>query len=154
MVKNLTVSPDEVRRRSELALKPIPVNQYQGTVQQALQVYGRDDLVHLHRDMTVIRTFENMLFEVSLHGNYRGIEYRHLGPAHLSIGQEAAAVGQAYLLRVDDVIFGGHRSHGEILAKGLSAIGKLAEDDLMRIMANYFEDDIVHTVRTDIIFKH
>ena len=35
-------------------------------------------------------------------------------PAHLSMGQEAAAVGQALTLDKDDLIFGSHRSHGEI----------------------------------------
>ena len=56
--------------------------------------------------MEIIRAFENMLNEVKLRGNYQGIEYNHRGPAHLSIGQEAAAVGQAYLLGVDDHIYG------------------------------------------------
>ena len=39
--------------------------------------------------MEIIRAFENMLNEVKLRGNYKGIEYNHRGPAHLSIGQEA-----------------------------------------------------------------
>ena len=62
--------------------------------------------------------------------NIMGYPYNHPGPAHLSIGQEAAAVGMAYTLEVDDYIFGSHRSHGEILAKGLSAIHRLDEDTL------------------------
>jgi 2-oxoisovalerate dehydrogenase E1 component len=44
----------------------------------------------------------------------------------------------AYNLGVDDYIFGSHRSHGEILAKGLSAIHWLDEDSLYSIMRNYF----------------
>src|SRR2546426_12343620 len=70
-------------------------------------------------------------------GNFQGIEYNHRGPAHLSIGQEASAVGQAFLLGPDDHIFGSHRSHGEILAKGLSAIEKLDESTLLQIMKDY-----------------
>ncbi len=58
--------------------------------------YSDEDLIRIQRDMTIIRTFENMLNEIKLRGNYMGIEYMHNGPAHLSIGQEAAAVGQAY----------------------------------------------------------
>ena len=49
-------------------------------------------------------------------GAYRGIEYVYKGPAHLSVGQEAAAVGSAMTLRPADQIFGSHRSHGEIIA--------------------------------------
>jgi 2-oxoisovalerate dehydrogenase E1 component len=44
----------------------------------------------------------------------------------------------AYTLGIDDYIFGSHRSHGEILAKGLSSIAKLDDDTLYSIMKNYF----------------
>ena len=39
-------------------------------------------------------------------------------PIHLSIGQEAVAVGACYELNVYDVIVSTHRSHGHYLAKG------------------------------------
>jgi TPP-dependent pyruvate/acetoin dehydrogenase alpha subunit len=39
-------------------------------------------------------------------------------PVHLSIGQEAAAVGACAPLMVDDVIVSNHRSHSHYLAKG------------------------------------
>jgi 2-oxoisovalerate dehydrogenase E1 component len=78
-----------------------------------------------------------MLDTIKKQGQYQGIEYHHRGPAHLSMGQEAAAVGQAYLLTADDHIYGSHRSHGEILAKGLSAIHQLPDDQLVRIMETY-----------------
>ena len=80
-----------------------------------------------------------MLNLIKTRGEYEGIEYNHPGPAHLSIGQESAAVGMAYHLGVEDFIFGSHRSHGEILAKGMSAIHKLSEDELMDIMTNFFD---------------
>ena len=35
-----------------------------------------------------------------------------MGLLHLGIGQEAVAVGTCSLLRADDYVFGGHRSHG------------------------------------------
>ena len=73
----------------------------------------------------------------------RGIEYNHRGPAHLSIGQEASAVGQAFLLDVDDHIFGSHRSHGEILAKGLSAIEKLDDDTLLLALMQGYMDGAI-----------
>ena len=84
----------------------------------------------------MIREFESMLDSIKKVGNYGGVEYNHRGPAHLSLGQEASAVGQAYLLGTDDHIYGSHRSHGEIIAKGLSAIQKLDDDSLMGIMKN------------------
>src|SRR3989344_6819806 len=39
-------------------------------------------------------------------------------PVHLSIGQEAVAVGVCEALRPEDVIFGTYRSHACYLAKG------------------------------------
>ena len=63
--------------------------------------------------------------------------YNHAGPAHLSIGQEAAAVGMAFSLTPDDHIYGSHRSHGEILAKGFSAIRNWSDAQLMDMMKSF-----------------
>ena len=51
------------------------------------------------RDMCASREFETILGQVKLTGGYKGSAYHHLGPAHLSIGQEAAAVGGGMLVR-------------------------------------------------------
>ena len=67
-----------------------------------------------------------MLNAIKIQGAWKGIEYNHKGPAHLSIGQEAASVGQCASLEPDDWIFGSHRSHGEILAKCLSRLAPAA----------------------------
>ena len=99
--------------------------------------FGTEGLVRIYRDMVYIREFESMLDRIKKEGVYNGIEYNHKGPAHLSIGQESAAVGQAYHLGPEDFIFGSHRSHGEILAKSLSAIAKMSESDLTAVMEGY-----------------
>ncbi len=96
--------------------------------------------------MVIIREFETMLNLIKIKNEYNGIAYNHPGPAHLSIGQEASAVGMAYNLGIDDFIFGSHRSHGEILAKGLSAIDKLDEDNLYSIMSTYFGGSALRVV--------
>jgi acetoin:2,6-dichlorophenolindophenol oxidoreductase subunit alpha len=49
------------------------------------------------------------------------------GPVHLSIGQEAVAVGVTRCLRSSDMVFGAHRSHSHILALGSSIHGLFAE---------------------------
>jgi 2-oxoisovalerate dehydrogenase E1 component len=49
------------------------------------------------------------------------------GFVHLSIGQEAAAVGACWPLRPTDVITSTHRGHGHCLAKGLGPLGMFAE---------------------------
>ena len=98
--------------------------------------------------MVYIREFETMLDRIKKEGVYEGIEYQHKGPAHLSIGQEASAVGQAYHLTPDDFIFGSHRSHGEILAKSLSAIAKLDDAQLLAIMEQFNDGQTLRVVET------
>ena len=128
MPKVQHINPEEVRKSGSIEFKPIPVNQYNKTVKEEMGNFSREEMVRIYRDMVVIREFETMLNLIKTRGEYNGIPYNHPGPAHLSIGQEAAAVGMAFTLGVEDFIFGSHRSHGEILAKGLSAIEKLNND--------------------------
>jgi 2-oxoisovalerate dehydrogenase E1 component len=65
----------------------------------------------------------------------------------LSIGQEAAAVGECLHLGVDDHIFGSHRSHGEVIAKGLRAVQEdLAGKGLDNIMTSFWDGVILRTV--------
>ena len=151
MPKSQIISPVENRRPGQIEFAPIPLNQYKSTCKEEFDSkrFSKADLLRIHRDMEIIRAFETMLNEIKLRGSYQGIEYNHRGPAHLSIGQEASAVGQAYLLGVDDHIYGSHRSHGEILAKGLSAIAKLSGDALLQIMSGYFGGDTLRVVEKD-----
>jgi len=48
-------------------------------------------------------------------------------PVHLSIGQEAVAVGVCSALRPDDLVFGTYRSHAAYLAKGGNLRAMIAE---------------------------
>jgi len=115
----------------------IPVNAYRRTIREECEMYSTADFLNIWQDMCAIREFESALNEIKTKGSYKGIAYQHAGPAHLSIGQEAAAVGMAFTLTPDDHIFGSHRSHGEILAKGFSAIRQIGEQQLVEIMEQY-----------------
>ncbi len=137
MPKNLFVDPKEVLKAGKIKFQDIPVNQYKKTVADERANFSDDDLVRIYRDIAILREFESMLNQIKTQGLYNGIETTYPGPAHLSIGQEAAAVGQAYLLDQNDFSFGSHRSHSEILAKALSCINKLSEQELMDIMENF-----------------
>ena len=148
MPKSLAIDPHEVRRRDRLHAPDIPVNAYQPDPIAEAKHYTRADLVNMHHDMLLIREFETALDGFKKDGIYRGIRYTHRGPAHLSIGQEAAAVGQSAVLGPDDFILGSHRSHGEILAKGLSAIRQLDAARLLRIMESYMDGKALRAVET------
>ena len=146
MPKSQFLDPNEVRKSSFITFKDIPVNQYNKTIKEESKNYSKDDFMRIYRDMAIIREFETMLYQIKTTNHYNGVDYSNPGPAHLSTGQEASAVGQAYLLGVDDYIFGSHRSHGEILAKGLSCIQKLSDDELYKIMSDFFGGDILRVV--------
>lgn len=146
MPKSQFIDPKEMRRSGKITFTDIPVNQYNKTIEEEKANFSTEDFLRIYRDMAIIREFETMLNAIKTTGEYNGIQYNHPGPAHLSLGQEASAVGQAYLLDKDDFIFGSHRSHGEILAKGLSAIEKLSDKELMDIMENFFDGRILKVV--------
>jgi 2-oxoisovalerate dehydrogenase E1 component len=83
-------------------------------------VASDDDLLEMHRRMLVIRGFEQRVA-----GLYRDGEVP--GFVHLSVGQEASAVGACWPLGPADVITSTHRGHGHCLAKGLDVLGMFAE---------------------------
>src|SRR5262245_45216589 len=108
MPKSIVIEPEKVFASETISFSPIPVNSYIRPVERELAAYSHSDLVHLWQDMCAIREFETILNEIKTKGLYKGLTYNHAGPAHLSIGQEAAAVGMAFALTPEDHIFGSH----------------------------------------------
>jgi 2-oxoisovalerate dehydrogenase E1 component len=76
--------------------------------------------MEMQRRMLVIRGFEQRVSSLYRDGEVPGF-------VHLSIGQEATAVGACWPLRPTDVITSTHRGHGHCLAKGLDPAGMFAE---------------------------
>jgi 2-oxoisovalerate dehydrogenase E1 component len=137
MPKSMYVDPASVRATGTLKIDSIPLNQYKPDIKAELARFGAEGLKAILADMVYIREFESMLNSFKTQGSWNGIEYNHKGPAHLSVGQEAASVGQCASLDPDDFIFGSHRSHGEILAKCFSASRKLGEKELVSVMEGF-----------------
>ncbi|HEX9548121.1 MAG TPA: dehydrogenase E1 component subunit alpha/beta [Acidimicrobiales bacterium] len=79
-----------------------------------------DDQLERYRRMVRIRQFEERVAELYRDGDIPGF-------VHLSIGQEATAVGATWPLNDDDIITSTHRGHGHVLAKGLDTYRALAE---------------------------
>lgn len=141
--RNIVVSPEQVRQYGILQSKDIVLNQYKTDTRREIEKYGKETLRHILTDMLLIRQFETCLSTIKIEGLYQGIPYTHKGPAHLSTGQEAAAVGQSLNLTKDDFVFGSHRSHGEILSKCFSAIHQLGDAELETIMGSYMNGRIL-----------
>jgi len=79
-----------------------------------------EEVIELLRRMWLIRAFEEKVSALYA-------ERQIVGLLHLGIGQEAVAVGALSLLRDDDLVYGGHRSHGHAIAKGADINRLMAE---------------------------
>ena len=146
MPKSLIVDPATSRRRGELRAASVPVNAFAVTLEESRRSLGDDALRRMLRDMVVIREFEEMLDSFKRTGGYGDVRHHYAGPAHLSIGQEAAAVGLAAALEPGDHVFGSHRSHGDVIAKGLAAIEQLDDDALEAVMTGWRDGAILELV--------
>ena len=76
--------------------------------------------IGLWREMLRIRRFEEKAVELYTRGAIRGF-------LHLSIGEEAVAVGAMQTLTADDAIVSTYREHGHALARGMPAQTLMAE---------------------------
>ncbi|MDP3253217.1 MAG: thiamine pyrophosphate-dependent dehydrogenase E1 component subunit alpha [Hydrogenophaga sp.] len=91
-------------------------------------------MIDLYRTMARIRAFE-LAAEVASQGGVQVLgakmddRAKVRGPLHLSIGQEAVAVGVCAHLTHSDLLTSTHRGHGHTLAKG---------GDMRRMMAELF----------------
>ena len=88
----------------------------------AIARYSADELKEALKKMYLIGKFE----EGAEDSYMRGLIH---GTMHLSIGQEASAVGSCMSLTDDDKITSTHRGHGHCVAKGA---------DLSRMFAEFF----------------
>ncbi|MCR9122429.1 MAG: pyruvate dehydrogenase (acetyl-transferring) E1 component subunit alpha [Phyllobacteriaceae bacterium] len=86
-------------------------------VPYAIRAYAPERLIDALRKMYLIRRFE----EGAEDSYTRGLIH---GTMHLSIGQEASAVGACMALTDDDKITSTHRGHGHCVAKGAD-LGKM-----------------------------
>ena len=82
--------------------------------------HSPDRIKSLYRDMLRIRRVEEAIAQ-------RYAEQEMRCPVHLSIGQEAVAVGVCAALESRDGVFGNHRAHAHYLAKGGDLTAMLAE---------------------------
>jgi pyruvate dehydrogenase E1 component alpha subunit len=79
-----------------------------------------EEYLDIYRTMVTIRQFETLAGQLYAAGKIPGF-------IHLSIGQEASAVGVCSCLRDDDYLTTTHRGHGHMIAKGADLDKMVAE---------------------------
>jgi len=72
---------------------------------------GEDKRLELYRLQVLLRQAEQRAFDLFLQNLVKGT-------SHLSLGQEAVAVGVCGQLSRGDAVYGNHRAHGHAIAKG------------------------------------
>ena len=116
---------------------------------------------HLLEDMLTVREFEEMIvklrsgaYEPFHNGPCADFQYR--GPTHVSIGQEAQAVGACSALAAGDWITSTHRGHGDSIAKGCAAIRAMNAERLRERVPNCAAKDratLVEAALADHVFR-
>lgn len=106
------MSDSKVTTRTELVVSPED--------EAAMGAAGPSGWLHMYRQMTRIRLFEEQINQLYLSAKMPGL-------AHLYAGEEAVAVGVCAALAPDDYITSTHRGHGHCIAKGTSLDVMFAE---------------------------
>jgi 2-oxoisovalerate dehydrogenase E1 component len=124
-----------------LIFKEIPVCSYQKDIDDEIKEAGltREEAMNLLEQMYMIRTLEDMLAQINV-GIYKPLpKFSYIGPTHLSIGQEATAVGSISSISAGDYITSSHRGHGDAMAKGYSVIKSMDDNSLLVLMKSRME---------------
>src|SRR5437660_4404169 len=102
------------------AVKATPVPKQISPKALELTKENRDFLLGLHREMQLIRRFEERAQEQYTKAKIGGY-------CHLNIGEEATVVGGILALKPNDYIFTSYREHGHAIARGIDPQSVMAE---------------------------
>ncbi len=141
-MKNVNVMPSN-RTPRKLKVPELWLFRYTPKLQQELEkgIITKEEAVTLFRALVLHRNLEYMVrdLDVKRFVPYEGYEYR--GTSHLSVGQEAAAVGAMSVLKREDYITSTHRGHGHCLNKGFFALLEMDEAGLKAFLKGAQENE-------------
>ncbi|MGM0493072.1 MAG: alpha-ketoacid dehydrogenase subunit alpha/beta [Armatimonadota bacterium] len=130
--------------KSEITFPSIPRFIYEGDLGAEIESgrLSKDDAVNMLDAMLAIRSFEETVAQMKK-GRYKPVPgFKFIGATHLSIGQEATAVGAVSAIAPDDYITSTHRGHGHSIAKGFYWLqGRTSEDELLAFIEDYADPD-------------
>jgi len=131
MVKELNVVPNF--KCTPIDLGQIRTFCYAGTARDEIgSRLSQEDAVGLLEWMLAVRSFEQMIISLK-DGSVKPYEgFSFSGATHLSIGQEAVAVGTMAALQGDDYITSTHRGHGHAIAKGAYALMRMEAEQIAK----------------------
>jgi 2-oxoisovalerate dehydrogenase E1 component len=136
MSKHEDVIPDFTPQVLELG--SIPVFQYQKNLRQELGAgYTAVDALYHYELMLLVRHFENLIVEMKSGKFLPGSGFEFYGATHLSIGQEAVAVGAIGGIGAQDYITSTHRGHGHSIVKTALALRTKPQHELKALLKSF-----------------
>jgi 2-oxoisovalerate dehydrogenase E1 component len=120
-VRSIVQKPDFSPRK--LTFGEVPCFTYNKSLEDELAGgLTKEDAVLMYRLVLYNRAFEEVIIRLRSGELVPCEGYKFSGATHLSIGQEAVAVGANAALRPDDYITSSHRGHGHSIAKEAYAL--------------------------------
>ncbi|MGQ9729629.1 MAG: alpha-ketoacid dehydrogenase subunit alpha/beta [Candidatus Zipacnadales bacterium] len=136
MPRDISVLP--IFEKGEIHPAPIKLFQYEGNLQSELSSgLSAEQAIAILDCMLAIRLFEERIAELKSGRCALLPRWRFVGATHLSIGQEAVAVGAIEPLDHHDYITSTHRGHGHSIAKGFFALRQMGEQELRNFIAGH-----------------
>ncbi len=118
-------------QKGEIHPAPITLFQYDADLQTELSGgLTREDALAMYDCMCAVRLLEERIAELKSGRCKLLPRWRFVGATHLSIGQEAVAVGAIQPLNHHDHITSTHRGHGHSVSKGFFALREMGEREL------------------------
>jgi 2-oxoisovalerate dehydrogenase E1 component len=139
MPKDMDILPDFTP--GQITFPTIPLFTYKGDLSAEVAAgMSKEDAIRIMDYMLSIRQFEEMIIKLK-NGKFEPLaSYRFIGATHLSIGQEAVAVGAMSVINATDYITSTHRGHGHSIAKGAFALEKQTVDYLAEFIGEETSD--------------
>jgi 2-oxoisovalerate dehydrogenase E1 component len=147
MPKEIHVGPDF--KKGELSFSPIPLFQYHKNLGDELKhgLNKQEALTHFEL-MLLVRHFEQLIVDMKSNKYSPREGFKFIGATHLSLGQEAVAVGAISALRPNDYITSSHRGHGHSIVKTAIALRSKTEDELNNLLSEaapyQFDGEDIH----------
>jgi 2-oxoisovalerate dehydrogenase E1 component len=153
MYRQVNVNPDF--SPGAIKLGEIPLFQHPRRVQDELaDGLSKQEAVGYLEWMMIVRSFEEMIIAMKS-GKFCPVEgFCFIGATHLSIGQEAVAVGAIAAMAPDDYLTSTHRGHGHSIAKGAWAIFGMDETGLKAFLGDKFQGEKGEALREKAIELH
>jgi 2-oxoisovalerate dehydrogenase E1 component len=153
LVRHIDILPDFAP--GTIKLGEIPLFRYpRRLVDELAAGMTAQEAVTLFEWMLLVRDFEEMIIAMKNGKFTPDPNFRFIGATHLSIGQEAVAVGAVMALRPDDYLTSTHRGHGHSIAKGAWAVLNMDEARLKEFMGASYAGETGDCLREHAVQLH